>query len=256
MAFMFLEQQHNQPNAHFLFLLSDWTCFLSKASIPRPLCVPIVMTDYFLTSFVDESLCAASISFHIKESLLRLMLNHSLLFCLTACDEQWQALFWVLWVWHHYWWQVEAMAYWGKKFKKGINNLKKCFSLLIFLSFIYLFFWHIWVLDYLSWLHSNTMFLSLDCGVNLNALEVCLDVYSNVCWRSAFNSCNAADKHCSKEREVKIAMQYILLLSRYETFIFWQLYNVLLGFEARSELFLFTDTILLYFGQKKVGWRA
>lgn len=256
MAFLFLEQLHNQPDAHFLFLLSDWTCFLSKASIPGPLCVPIVMTDYFLTSFVDESLSAASISFHIKESLLRwsLVLNHSLLFCLTACDEQWQALFRVLRVWHHYWWQVEAMAYWGKKFKKGINNLKKCFSLLIFLSF--LFFWHIWVLDYLSGLHSNTMFLSLDCRVNLNALEVCLDVYSNVCWRSAFNSCNAADKHCSKERELRIAMQYILLLLRYETFIFWQLYNVLLGFEARSELFLFTDTILLYFGQKQVGWRA
>lgn len=146
-------------------------------------------------------------------------------------------------------WLIEV-----RSLKKELTIYKSVFLYLFF--FLFFFFWHIWVLDYLSGLHSNTMFLSLDCRVNLNALEVCLDVYSNVCWRSAFNSCNAADKHCSKERELRIAMQYILLLLRYETFIFWQLYNVLLGFEARSELFLFTDTILLYFGQKQVGWRA
>lgn len=53
-AFLFLAQQYNQPNAHFLFQLSDRIHFPSKASIPGPLSVSY--DGYLLTSFPDESL--------------------------------------------------------------------------------------------------------------------------------------------------------------------------------------------------------
>lgn len=99
------------------FLLSDqFLPFNAEAT----LCANIPdYSDYLLTSFRDESVevTLKRKTFQSVQIFLRCMY----LFCFSffsflfaACDEQWQALLWVLRVWHHYWRQAEAVAYRGE----------------------------------------------------------------------------------------------------------------------------------------------
>ena len=103
-------------NAHFPFLLSDLTHFPSQASTQRLLFALIVTSTGIFCTLINLLTCCCIKEFptfhnHFVGHFLFLTLS---VLSLAACNEQWQALFRVLRVWHHYWWQAQAMAYRGE----------------------------------------------------------------------------------------------------------------------------------------------
>lgn len=123
-AFLFLAQRYSRLNAHFPFS-AKWSDSLPLSR--RLLCVHIVMsTGIYLTRIICQHLSLPNQSV-LHETCRYITVAHNVgqflfliqSFLSAACDEQRQALFRVLRVWHHYWWQAQAVAYRGESLNGG-----------------------------------------------------------------------------------------------------------------------------------------
>lgn len=107
------------------FFSTKWSCSLplqvSMCKLCTNSCVlwcifaPAICSN---TSLLSHSILALKLKFPAYPSPLSSVLLS------PAYDEQWQALLWVLWVWHHHRWQAEALADWGEDFNMLVHTSK------------------------------------------------------------------------------------------------------------------------------------